>query len=82
MDFDISVEGSTLHIEGHREEEQAKAVDYYSERPLGRFCRTVQLPEGVDANAIEAVYQDGVLELRIPHSPSEPRRSVKVPIQQ
>jgi len=81
-DFDISVEGNTLHIEGHREEEQAKTADYYSERPLGRFSRTVQLPEGVDANAIEAVYQDGVLELRIPHSPAEPHRPVKVSIQQ
>jgi HSP20 family protein len=83
-DFEISVEGNTLHIEGHRDEElekETKEAEYYSERPLGRFSRAVELPEGVDPNAIEASYQDGVLELKIPHSAVEPRRPVKVPIQ-
>jgi HSP20 family protein len=79
-DFDIWIEGGTLHIDGQREEEQTEKAEFYSERPLGRFSRTVQLPEGIDPNAIEASYNDGVLELRIPHSPAEPRRTVKVPI--
>lgn len=69
-DIEISVEGNTLLIEGHRQEEQAKEEDYYSERPLGRFSRTVQLPEGVDPRTIEAAYRDGVLELKSRIRPS------------
>ena len=80
-DFDISVQDTTLRIEGIREEEEPREPEYYSERPLGRFSRTVQLPEGIDPEGIQASYQDGVLELRVPHAPVEPRRSFKVPIQ-
>lgn len=68
-------------VEGHREEEAASELAYYSERPLGRFSRTVELPEGMDPNAIEASCKDGVLELRISHSSVERRQSTKVPIQ-
>jgi len=79
-ELEISVEGNTLLIEGRREEAEAKEENYYSERPLGRFSRSVQLPEGVDPNAITATYQDGVLELTVPHPPVESPRTVKVPI--
>ncbi|MGA2284984.1 MAG: Hsp20/alpha crystallin family protein [Dehalococcoidia bacterium] len=79
-DIDISVEGNTLLIEGRREEERPKEEDYFSERPLGRFSRTIQLPEGASPDAIEAEYHDGVLEVRIPHAAAEPPRAVKVPV--
>ena len=79
-EIEVSVEGNSLLIEGSREEPEAKEETYYSERPLGRFSRTVQIPEGVSPDAIAATYRDGVLELTIPHAPVEPPRSVKVPI--
>ena len=36
------------------------------ERPYGEFIRTLALPQGVDADQIQADYAGGVLELRIP----------------
>jgi HSP20 family protein len=80
-EIDISVEGNTLLIEGKREEEYPKEEEYYCERPLGRFSRTVQIPEGFSPDAVEAVYRDGVLDLRVPHAPVEPLQSVKIPVQ-
>jgi HSP20 family protein len=78
--LEVSVEGNTLLIEGRREEPEAKEENYYSERPVGRFSRTVQLPEGVDPTLVTATYEDGVLELTVPHPPIETPKTVKVPI--
>jgi HSP20 family protein len=46
---------------------------------FGRFTRSVSLPEGVDADAIEAALDRGVLEVRIPKP--EERKPKRVAIQ-
>ena len=64
-DVNIEVNDNSLSISGSRvahELGQAQLV----ERPYGSFVRTLTLPQGVDSDSIEAGYQDGVLELRIP----------------
>ncbi|MFL5868721.1 MAG: Hsp20/alpha crystallin family protein, partial [Thermoleophilaceae bacterium] len=45
------------------------------ERSFGRFSRSLSLPEGINADAVEAGFDKGVLEVRIP-KPEErkPRR--------
>ena len=64
-DVNVEVNDNVLSISGSRvahEPGQAQLV----ERPYGSFVRTLTLPQGVDSESIEAGYQDGVLELRIP----------------
>lgn len=64
-DVNVEVNDNVLSISGSRtadETGQAQLV----ERPYGSFVRTLTLPLGVDSDSIEAGYQDGVLELRIP----------------
>ena len=64
-DVSVEVNDNVLSISGSRaadETGQAQLV----ERPYGSFVRTLTLPQGVDSDSIEAGYQDGVLELRIP----------------
>lgn len=64
-DVNVEVNDNVLSISGSRtadETGQAQLV----ERPYGSFVRTLTLPQGVDSDSIEAGYQDGVLELRIP----------------
>jgi HSP20 family protein len=64
-DVNVEVNDNVLSISGARvadESGQAQLV----ERPYGSFVRTLTLPQGVDSDSIEAGYQDGVLELRIP----------------
>lgn len=64
---DISIEGSRLTIRGQRMTDGVKEESYlYHERPFGRFVSTVDLPIEINANAIKAVLQHGVLEITLP----------------
>ena len=76
-DVKVELEDSVLSISGDRRHEQeAKKGGYYRiERATGSFARTLTLPEGIDADAVQASFDKGVLEVRIP-KPEErkPRR--------
>ena len=77
-DISVTVEGDLLTIKGRREEEkEVKEEDSYcSERSTGEFSRTMRLSEGVGIEAIEAKYEDGVLEVTVPR-PAAPERKAK-----
>jgi HSP20 family protein len=38
----------------------------WEETETGKFIRTIRLPKAVEANKIEATYQDGILVVRLP----------------
>jgi HSP20 family protein len=67
-DVKIEVQDGTLTISGEREaEHEASEGGWYRiERSFGSFSRSLTLPEHVDADAISASFNDGVLEVRIP----------------
>jgi HSP20 family protein len=69
-DIDVSVVGDTLSIRGEKKTEtEIKEEDYYRcERSYGSFYRSIPLPSNVDANKIEASFEDGVLEVALPKS--------------
>jgi HSP20 family protein len=76
-DVSIELEDSTLTISGERKAEHEKEGEgfYRVERATGAFSRSLTLPKGVDADAVTARFDRGVLEVRIP-KPQErkPRR--------
>jgi HSP20 family protein len=76
-DVSIELEDSTLTISGERKTEHEKEGEgfYRVERATGAFSRSLTLPKGVDADAVTARFDRGVLEVRIP-KPQErkPRR--------
>ena len=76
-DVAIEVQDGTLRISGERkaEREQSERGWYRIERSFGSFSRSLSLPDGVDADGIEASFDKGVLQVRIP-KPAErkPRR--------
>ncbi len=76
-DVKIEVEDGVLTISGERRSEhESKSEGYHRvERAFGAFSRSLTLPKGVDPEAVEAGFDKGVLELRIP-KPEErkPRR--------
>ena len=76
-DVNIEVNDSMLSLSGSRVPEETGAAQL-AERPYGTFARTLTLPQGVNSDSIEAGYQDGVLELRIP-KPAE-RKPKKITI--
>jgi HSP20 family protein len=67
-DVKIEVEDGTLTLSGERkaEHEASEGGWYRIERAFGSFSRSLTLPEHVDASAISASFNDGVLEVRIP----------------
>jgi len=76
-DVNIEVQDGALTISGERnaEHEQHERGFYRIERPFGAFNRSLSLPDGVDADRIEASFSHGVLEVRIPKpEQSKPRR--------
>jgi HSP20 family protein len=79
-DVDISVQDSVLTVAGERFAETDVKDDAWlrRERFTGTFERSFTLPEGVDADSITAGFDNGVLELRIPHPPEQQPRRVKI----
>ena len=69
-DIDVSVVGDTLSIRGKKKTETEAKEEYYyrCERSYGSFYRSIPLPSNVDANKIEASFEDGVLEVALPKS--------------
>lgn len=79
-DIDVSVVGNTLAIKGEKKTEtEVKEEDYYRcERSYGSFYRSVPLPATVDANKIEANYEDGILEVSLPKTTAAKPKKVAV----
>src|SRR4051794_5732718 len=76
-DVSIEVRDNTLRISGERkaEHEQRERGWYRLGRQFGKFSRALTLPEGINPDTIEASFDHGVLEVKIP-KPEErkPRR--------
>ena len=76
-DVKIEVEDNHLTLSGERARDPREGQDgfYRLERPYGAFTRTLTLPKGVDAEAITASFDNGVLEVAIPKpEQAKPRR--------
>jgi HSP20 family protein len=67
-DVDITVQNGVLTISGKLEEEREEERGGYlvRERRSGSFRRSLQLPQDVDEDQIEANFENGVLEVKIP----------------
>jgi len=66
--IEIEVEEGSLTVTATREREQKVEGEGFHrfERRHGTFARTVGLPQGVAEDAIQASYDHGVLEIRVP----------------
>ena len=55
--------------EAEARKEEKKEGYYFSERRYGSFQRAFRVPDGVDADKIEASFEKGVLTVRLPKTP-------------
>jgi HSP20 family protein len=79
-DVDISVTGNTLNIKGEfrSEEEGERGNVHFQERRYGKFQRSVSLPSGIDTDAAEAEFEDGILKIALPKS--EEAKPKQIPV--
>jgi HSP20 family protein len=82
QDVNIELEDNVLTISGERkaEHEERKEGYYRVERASGNFSRSLTLPEGVDASAVTAHFDKGVLEVRIPKPEQRKPRKVSISV--
>ena len=67
-DIDIEIKDNVLTVSGERKaDKEEKGEGYHRvERAFGSFSRSLSLPRGVDAERVDAKFDNGVLEVRIP----------------
>ena len=84
QDVKVELEDSVLTISGERRHEQEvkKGAYYRIERASGTFARQLTLPEGVDADAVQATFDKGVLEVRIPKPAERTPRKLQIQVGQ
>jgi HSP20 family protein len=80
--IDVKFADGTLTIKGEkRDEKEEKKKEYcLSERRYGSFQRSFGVPDGVDADKIEANYTNGVLTVTLPKTPQGQRSEKKIAI--
>jgi len=81
-DVSIELDDNVLTVSGERkaEHEERKEGYYRVERSFGRFSRSLTLPEGVDADAVKASFDHGVLEIHIPKPAAKQPRKVAISV--
>ena len=79
-DIEIELEDGTLTVSGERKAEHEVNKDGYHriERAFGSFSRSLTLPEGIDADAVSARFDRGVLEIRIPKPEARKPRRISI----
>jgi HSP20 family protein len=82
-DVAIEIQDNALTISGERraEHEERQRGWYRVERAFGRFSRSLTLPEGIDPEAVQAHFDKGVLEVRIPKPEERKPRRVEIKAQ-
>jgi HSP20 family protein len=79
-DVNVQLEDNVLTISGERKADHETELEgyYRLERAFGGFARSLTLPEGVDPDGVQAHFDRGVLEIRIPKPEQKKPRQVQI----
>ena len=81
-EIEVTVEDGALILKGEKKHEE-KSKDKGSireERFYGSFYRAIALPVGVDADKVQAIYKNGVVELTLPKKEEAKPKKITVEI--
>lgn len=77
--IEVTVDKDSLTVAAERPSVRTDGYEVLvAERPSGRFVRQLLLGEGIDAGAVKAEYDAGVLTLTIPRAESAKPRKIQV----
>jgi HSP20 family protein len=80
--IEVKMSNGTLTIRGEKQEdkEEKKKGYYLRERHFGSFERHFRIPDGVDADKIDASFKKGVLTVTLPKTPEaqKPEKRIEV----
>ena len=82
-DFQIDIDNQVLSISTETKEDNEHKEENYTRREFGysSFKRTFTLPESVNADKINAIYNEGILSILLPkkeEAKQKPARSIKI----
>jgi HSP20 family protein len=79
-DVDINLTNNILTLQGEKKEEKDETNRNWHrvERSFGSFRRTVQLPDGLDAEKTKATFENGVLKVELAKSSGAKPRTIHV----
>jgi HSP20 family protein len=78
-DIQVDLHENTLTISAERKEERAAdGRVLWSERASGKFARTIQLPQAVDAEAVQAKHVNGTLDLTLQKQAASRTRRISI----
>lgn len=79
-DLDVRLENNVLTISGERRMENEEKQDNYHriERSYGRFTRSFSLPSTVDADRVNAQFENGVLKVTIAKLEEAKPKQIKI----
>jgi HSP20 family protein len=67
-EIELTITGETLTMRGERKRPEGVREDSYrrQERPMGRWSRTVTLPNRVESGQVSASFAHGILTINLP----------------
>ncbi len=79
-DVEISISGDTLTIKGERKPPENISEDEYQlcELCYGNFSRSISLPEPVNSDKVEANFENGILDIRLPKAEEVKTKQIKI----
>lgn len=77
-DVDITIEGDALTIKGEYPPLLENVTYLFTERPVGKFTRVLQLNVPVEADKAEATFENGLLTLTLPKAQAIRPKSIPV----
>ena len=80
--FELSVRDNTLTIAGEKKPPEGVSSNAFhrSERSVGKFTRSIQLPKLVDPEKVKAGYADGILVITLDKSEAAKPRQITVEV--
>jgi HSP20 family protein len=79
-DIDLTITGEKVTMHGERNRPEGIKDDSYrrQERPMGRWSRTVTLPDRVEGEQVSASFSGGILTISLPKAEGAKPRHITV----